>query len=239
MMKKNLFLPFFSVLIIVIISSGCDTGGPALSLEQQYDNAVRDAVFAEAYEICGNLIVISEDNADLEWDSGMVLVVTFTRFPDSYSEGEIIETWWGDTWVTAVPELQIVYDSIAHSVDDPLLRIEQLLGLPMDTGSEWFVELWVNPDDLFRPCPDNEITDSACELSFPDDATGEHIDWFNNQIIESYYHEQQYPWTRLGYTYDWDDSTSEIGLSEFIIRQGAEVVVERVESYEEYLSMDI
>ena len=233
MIKKKWFLPFCFVLIMAAICSGCNSGGDALSLEQQYHLAVMDALLAAPEEICHDLTVISEENADLLWNNGLVLVVTFTRFPGSYPEGETVETWWGDTWVTVVPELQAVYHATA--TDQPLLRIEKLLGLPPDTGNEWFAELWVDPDDLFRPCPDREINDSVCELRFPDDAAEEHIEWFNNQIVESYCQEQQYPWTRLGYTYDWDSSTGEIGLSEFIIRQGAQVIVKRVENHESYL----
>jgi len=32
------------------------------------------------------------------------------------------------------------------------------------------VKMWVSPDDLFRPCPDPEINDSECEITYPESA---------------------------------------------------------------------
>ena len=45
-----------------------------------------------------------------------------------------------------------------------------------------------------------------------------------------------YPWTRLGYTYDWADNGQEYGLSEFLIRQGAEVEVAFTMTTEEFIA---
>jgi len=45
----------------------------------------------------------------------------------------------------------------------------------------------------------------------------------------------KYPWTRLGYTYDWGDSATHVGLSEFILEQNATAVVESVTSTVDYL----
>ena len=233
-MKKRLFFPLLCVLLVLITGIGCEHNNSEAPTDP-YTEACQDAVFADTDEIYDGLVAITQDNDNLVWNEGMVLVVTFTRFPDSYPEGEWTQTWWGETWVTAVPELKTYYEGLTVAVDNPVLRVEQMLGLPKDSGYEWFAELWVNPHDLYRPCPDSEITDSVCGLTFPDNTPDEYIDWFNNQIIESYGYEQKYPWTRLGYTYDWGDPTNEIGLSEFIIRQGAEVLVEKLERFEDYL----
>jgi hypothetical protein len=35
-----------------------------------------------------------------------------------------------------------------------------------------------------------------------------------------------YPWTRLGYTFDWGNPDSRVGLSEFIVMAGTAVVIE-------------
>ena len=45
---------------------------------------------------------------------------------------------------------------------------------------------------------------------------------FNENILDSYFY-GAYLWPHLGYTYDWADNGSEYGLSEFLIRQGAEL----------------
>jgi hypothetical protein len=48
-------------------------------------------------------------------------------------------------------------------------------------------------------------------------------------------HEKQvYPWTQLGYTYDWGNPESEVGLSEFVIRKGSTVVIKSVSNLDEY-----
>ncbi len=233
-MKKRLFCLLFFLWALLLACSGCEPTQPE-TLDKLYRGAVADAVFADVDEICDDLVAITQENDDIVWDDDMVLVVTFTQFPESYPVGENVQTWWGQTWVTAVPELQTFFEDTFGFFADPLLRIEQLLGLPPDSGNRWFAELWVNPEDLFRPCPDCEITDSTCGIRFPDNATDEHIEWYNNQILESYFQEQKYPWTRLGYTYDWGKLNDEVGLSEFVIQHEAEVRVERLVKFDEYL----
>jgi len=99
------------------------------------------------------------------------------------------------------------------------------------------LELWVAPKDLFRPCPDTEISDTVCELDFPLDAFHTpdlanlvratagpdygafmtYPNWFANQSRYAYTPgANPYPWTRLGYTYDWGNN-SHVGLSEFVL----------------------
>jgi hypothetical protein len=43
-----------------------------------------------------------------------------------------------------------------------------------------------------------------------------------------------YPWTRLGYTYDWGNPKSEIGLSEFVIKNGAPIKIHSVVNADAY-----
>jgi hypothetical protein len=96
------------------------------------------------------------------------------------------------------------------------------------------VELWVKPESLFRPTPDTEITDTTVSLNFPANATSDYKEWFNSNIINSYY-PMKNPWTRLGYTYDWGDSTTHVGLSEFILEQNATAMVKSVTPTVDYL----
>ncbi|WP_405357753.1 hypothetical protein [Ruminococcus sp.] len=57
--------------------------------------------------------------------------------------------------------------------------------------------------------------------------------WFENNTASSY-STGSYPWTRLGYTYDWADNGTAYGLSEFIIFKGAKVKVECTYNLEEF-----
>ena len=60
--------------------------------------------------------------------------------------------------------------------------------------------------------------------AFSDEVDEDYKEWFDSNIISSYF-DGKYPWTRLGYTYDWADNGSEYGLSEFIIKKDSDVKV--------------
>ena len=47
--------------------------------------------------------------------------------------------------------------------------------------------------------------------------------------------EQTYPWTRLGYTYDWADNGREYGLSEFLILADSVIEVEWTKTTDEFV----
>ncbi|MEM6687590.1 MAG: hypothetical protein AAF617_17565, partial [Bacteroidota bacterium] len=140
-------------------------------------------------------------------------------------------------WVTAAPDLlQKINAKKVRNID---LRLKQLLGLPPTSEYSYFVEFWVQPKDLFRPCPDNEISDQKCNLCFSDKAKAEYIAWMNKNRIDRYYQcewNDKYPWTQLGYTYDWNPKNkSHVGLSEFVIGSNKNIVVNAIYTTEEYL----
>ena len=60
--------------------------------------------------------------------------------------------------------------------------------------------------------------------SFSEDVNEEYKAWFDDNIISSYF-DGAYPWTRLGYTYDWADNGQEYGLSEFIVKKDSNIKV--------------
>ncbi|HEX2922407.1 MAG TPA: hypothetical protein VHS28_00070, partial [Chloroflexota bacterium] len=136
-----------------------------------------------------------------------------------------------DTWVTVAPQVKEFCSRGRYP--DPTLRLEQLLGLPSDNGKKWFVELWVSPSDLFRPSPDPKITDQTAGLEFPAAVSQQHVEWIEGLKAQSY-GENGYPWTRLGYTYDWGNTTNREGLSEFVIRKGAPIEVNSVTTTLDY-----
>jgi hypothetical protein len=214
-------------------------------LRQEFRAAVVDAENAEPSEISDDLTAIDPANDELVWQAGTgrVLVATWTSW-NGYDAlvGQAI-TLTRETWVTAVPELQSFCQSYeAEPEEVPLtLRLEQLLGLPPQNGKTRIVQLWVPTDGLFRPSPDPEITDTTAQLEMPDASAfaseqdyNFSRDWFNLQRSLSYDEKNGYPWTRLGYTYDWGDPENEIGLSEFVIWAQTPIAVDAVYSTEEY-----
>ncbi len=203
-------------------------------LHRMYAMAVADAKIAEPQEISKNLSAIAPSNEALQWDTERkaLLVTTWTAW-DGYDAhvGRSL-TLSREVWVTVVPELRDFCRTNPVPRTAVPLRLEQLLGLPPQSGKTRFVEMWVSPQDLFRPSPDPEISDHEAELDFPESTqfvtvTEDHRAWFKQQTQNSY-GADGYPWTRLGYTYDWGNPASEIGLSEFVIRTGARVSVHAV-----------
>jgi hypothetical protein len=261
--QKQLTIISFLFLISLLTGCGSDSTAPPaprqVNLQAQYSSAVADARTAEPSEISRYLTPITADNPNLVWENGVVgsrlLVVTWLGDAGKYYkcsapggcsgnssciEGGECPTYKYDSWVTVAPELKNYF---GITVPQPL-RIAQLLGLPPaaattgDSGEyKYMLEMWVSPQDLFRPCPDTEISDTVCETGFPMDAfrmldldnkvrATEGTDygvfktyssWFNNRARNIYTTgSSPYPWTRLGYTYDWG-SSNHSGLSEFVL----------------------
>lgn len=222
------------------------TSAAPVDIKALYAAALQDAKVAEADEIFDGLTAITPDNSDLTWqaDMGRVLMVTWTSW-NGYDTLAGQETELGrEVWVTAVPQLQTFCQSYVATPETPLtLRLEQLLGLPANNGKTRVVEMWVNPADMFRPSPDGEIDDTVAELEMPGPehfASQQdyefHRDWYNLQMSFQQYDDPSkgYPWSRLGYTYDWGNPESEVGLSEFVVAAKSKVVIEKVYSNAEY-----
>jgi hypothetical protein len=244
-MKKNI-----SIIIMIFLSIyffyGC--GSDSISNIQtspdytaKYLVAVEDSIIAEEDDICTTLVKITLDNDSLQWmsfnDDSYVLTLHWTQY-DSYNnqENETMALVWGKTWVTIPYEMKEFISNTNIDTMQIILRYEQLFGLPPNSGKEWFIEIWVNPEDLLRPSPDNEIYDSRAELDFPTDPppSYQYVQWFYENMISSYYGENKYPWTRLGYTYDWGNPDSKIGLSEFVIKKNAIVIIKSVTATLDY-----
>lgn len=204
-----------------------------------YASAVTDAAMASPVEISAELTPIAPyvqslirrrapgDSAGRE--PKHVRVATWTSHLDTVAQSDSLHTTWGDTWVTVAPEMKTFCQGLHLRGDALDVRLAQRLGLPPDTRHERFVEYWVRPDDLFRPCPDPEITDQDCERSRPRPSSrvavsDEHTAWMDSVHATSY-GENGYPWTRLGYTYDWNPETPETGPSEYVIPKGSTVEV--------------
>ena len=171
----------FLLTLFVLIFSGCSSivtnpptpQLPPLQIDSTYQNAVHNASIAEEDEIAHDLIAIRPENKQLIWnpERTKIRVVTWKSL-DSYErylkpntttsldEANVI-------WVSTAPEVQQFCKSYKRnhanaSKADVELRLKQYLGLHPDWKYDVFVEMWVNPDDLFRPCVDTEITDTAC-----------------------------------------------------------------------------
>ena len=237
---------FFSnvgVIALFLLLQGCATQPHLVSIDDYhlaYEKAVKDAAIAEPDEIYKDLVAIVPSNKELHWkDKGedqSVLVLTWTSwsgYDQSVGQSMTLEQ---DVWVTAVPKLKVFCENLSKETD-LVIRLKQLLGLPLDSDKTKFVEIWVRPKDLFRPSADPEISDHEAEIDFPTSKfytlDEGYQKWYIELKIKSY-GENGYPWTRLGYTYDWGNSNSEVGLSEFVIGKGAAIEVHAISSTIDY-----
>jgi hypothetical protein len=244
---KNSFARLKSLALLFLFSqlfAACATRQTMVdqdALKQRYRAAVVDAAVAEPSEISRNLVAIVPSNERLVWKNRndslntRLLVVTWTNYNGYDGKvGQPIAVS-REIWVTTVPEVKNFCKQ--HKVQGAL-RLEQLLGLPPNNGKTKFVEMWVWPADLYRPSADPEISDCEAETDFrtPNkfiEVSNEFRTWYNDLKAQSY-GENGYPWTRLGYTYDWGKKKNHVGMSEFVILPGSTVEINSISTTEEY-----
>lgn len=258
-----------------LLSTGCLSSGSGRSPNRAaswalYNAALAAAKYPDSSEISTDLQPIlagtdgRPDSAGLKWRDGRVLMVTWTQAkhyagPVYYSGYEF--PLYGDTWFTLFPAVKDF--CTAYRGRNLGLRLRQRIGLPPEDPKDAFLEVWVRPEDLFRPCPDPEISDSQCQVRIPlvehqppppdgrlppwyCPTSGEeprqvegafrtvhqaHLNWMCQNWVGSYTNAdpaKNYPWTALGYTYDWGRPKNPQGLSEFVSLKGAPVIFERL-----------
>jgi hypothetical protein len=244
-MKPSLLLKqhavyVLSLILLTTVLSGCGTQ-PA-DPNAAYHAAVLEAQNPDASDISKDLWAIVPANDQLVREpllgSDRVLVVTWTSYTGYNNQvGQDIQTT-REIWVTAVPQVQDFARNNMVMPWDLTLRLEEYLGVPPNSGKTTFVEFWVSPEDLFRPSPDPEVTDQEAGLNFPQSdqyvtVNAAYVQWFTN-LMNTSYGENGYPWTRLGYTYDWGNPFTHVGASEFVIRVGATVGVYSTSSTTDY-----
>ena len=225
---------------IVLAAQGCSsTSSPEVqpTSEERYRSAIVDAMVAADDERASDLIAIRRDNPQIVWKEiggeSYVLVATWTSWDTVYTDGERSSAKY-DMWVTAVPELRSWWQAKYDGRTDTTLRLEQLLGLSPGRKKTHFLLVWVRPRDVFRPAGDPEIDDATAGPELLPTADSTYRTWFNNSIIYSYFPKTS-PWTRLGYTYDWNGQYGERGLSEFVVRKGAEMIIHSIPRTPEFL----
>jgi len=178
-----------------------------------YERAIIDASVIEADEI-RTLTPLRGDN---------FTVVTWTKHPESYEVGSDVTLGWGDVWVTVDGDVR--KECIRFGRETVGEELQQLLGLPVDEDEREFVTLAVSADDLFRPCANPDVRETRCSADFPADIEARHYAWFARQASRSYASPDGFPWTRLGYTYNWKPGADEFGVPEYVIRRSATVKV--------------
>ncbi|MFC1749220.1 hypothetical protein ACFL2V_10485 [Pseudomonadota bacterium] len=254
-LKRTRWMGFFVALIVPFFVASCTSNTPKKSVPgwqnpwpAAYQKAIEDARNPEPSEVVHNLTPIRQDSRGLIWESidGAPHVLMASLVSDaSYYKAHVGKSYnMGNyfAWVTAAPILRNMCGGDGFSEGNMDMRLREVLGLTPNATIKDFVQFWVKEDHLFRPAPDNEISDSTAGLNFPSGTEAWYRAWFNDLRAKQYFQSTEpennaYPWTQLGYTYDWgSNASSEQGLSEFVIKSNADVVIEGIYGIEEYCS---
>lgn len=224
-----------SIKTTVILAASNDASTAEKTNEELYAMAVKDAAIAEEDEI-KPLVSLTKNDPLVTWDDqGRVLLCTWHSYPDSYPEGETVTAQWGYIWTFTDKEIATHAGELMES-EDAVMRLRQLISINPDKTHSTVTGLWVNPSDVIRPAYQSDAAEGSMRVAFQ---TGEELDesfkgWFDQNILDSYYY-GNYPWTRLGYTYDWADNGKEYGMTEFLIKKGAQAEVAFTETTAEFL----
>lgn len=235
---KKILTPFLS-LLLAIACIGTTTAiclwpdSEEKSLQQLYEEAVMDAVTIEPGEV-KPLVTITPKSDMVTWKDGKVLLMTLNHHPERYIEGEII-TLPDEVWTVADKELSSWINSHKKDVKDWTLRLKQLVGVKPEDSYTHMTAMWVSPKDVRRPAYNTDITEDSMPTTLPKDTPEEYKEWFHGNIIWSYF-DSSYPWTRLGYTYDWAEDSDEYGLTEFWIRPNAQVEIAYTDTVDDFIA---
>lgn len=139
-------------------------------------------------------------------------------------------------------------------------QLKRIVGLAPDADYSVVSRMWVRPTDLFRPCTQVDPMIPTCPQLVANTvhAGVDRSPFLFEQAMYSWRVQRRgttapiscaqdfrnsmagncfgYPWTRLGYTYDWTPGArDDRGLTEFVIAPGSRVVLESTGPQRQYL----
>ena len=234
------FLLLPVVLVLIFANKVRATGEGRMSRDDTYTKAIIAAMLPDASQVSHSLLSV-----DLNQPLTVVAWMRQKQIPD-YKSGLTPK----GTWVTVVPKLKSFCQDYVKSNGADLQkltsRLEQRLGLPPNAGYDTFVELKLEPKELgevsrfFRPCGDPSPITNSCDIAIPPepDQVRNSLDtpdkafkdfWYLSKYYWSFASPKkdrwsvQYPWSGLGYTFDWapapngGDDFVRWGESEFVV----------------------
>ncbi|MEM9061181.1 MAG: hypothetical protein AAGD13_12040 [Pseudomonadota bacterium] len=215
------------ILVATLLLAGCAAIEPAATTfpAEKRLQAYNAAVVAAAVPPQGGT-----KTPLLQVEEGEVQVVSWND-PKFYPIGD--QTLDRNVWVTIVPQVQNMCRALPNG--GTTARMEELLGLaPGDGTGRQMIVMTTETRHLFRPCADPSLDQTTCPLSvpnarpidYPEDHWNADLAFVLNQASTSYVQTGGYPFTRLGYTYDWNAASPDnVGPSEFLVRNGTKVAV--------------
>lgn len=203
-------------------------------MEQPYQEAILDAMVAEPCEI-RPLVKLSPDSPLATVKNDYVLLGSIHHFPEIYPAGEkvVLPV---TAWTFTDKEFVSWLANPEHTLppNQEIWRLKQLLGL---SPQEYYTHIsfyWADLQDVIRPATSIDPRTDVQEVSLNQNVPMLYKEWFQDQIVDAY-SQHLYPWTRLGYTYDWGNRNDAYGLTEFLVRKGAIVYVVATVSLVDFL----
>ena len=220
-------------LLAVLALSACATTTPA---PQPFERSIYQAAVFRPENLRELKPVVADAN-------GEVLVTTVKPSPWNLGATQL----GGAVWISLVPEVK---DRCKTFPPDVLaMRLRQILGLQPTQTVTHFITMKVRAVDLFRPTPDprtdtiypclDPVKKTGCNV-FPvgaNDEEKERIAKHKQWMAETFLTLQipnGFPWTHLGYTYNWAPGADPYGASEYLVRSGSNVEVTEATPIGEY-----
>ena len=181
------------------------------------------------------LVNLNKNDERTKWnDKGEVLLFTLHQGLDKYQDGKggVVEG--NEIWLYSTKEMRDWYMLNKMNTFERTLRLKQLLGKDYNSKDTFVSTLWINPSNVSRPAFISDVN-KPMQTSFSEAETPEFKEWFRNK--EGFcYETHKYPWTRLGYSFDWGSDSDRYGMSEFVAFNGASYTVDKTLNIENFYS---
>ena len=221
--------------VIALGLSGCAAVAPSgMPSSAAYEAAIAEAAVASPRKVAVLMPLPQGDRVRV------VSWVTENRTPCKSPETSCATTTPPDRiWVTLAGEVQARCRAWGLRGDALRQRLEQLLGLPLDPPPQFrkarFVTMEVARERLDRPCLGIDETNPqspVCTVSIQANRAPDVRDYVLRQMADSFVvggpAGPGYPFTRLGYTYDWNPVNAKptrYGASEFLVQANTSATV--------------
>ena len=221
--------------VITLGLSGCAAVAPSgMPSSAAYEAAIADAAVASPRKVAALMPLPQGDRVRV------VSWVTESRTPCKSPETSCTTTTPPDRiWVTLAGEVQARCREWRLKGDALRQRLEQLLGLPLDPPPQFrkarFVTMEVARERLDRPCLGIDETNPqspVCTIGIQANRAPDVRDYVLRQMADSFVvggpGGPGYPFTRLGYTYDWNPVNAKptrYGASEFLVQANTSATV--------------
>lgn len=239
--------PVYASFLLALSLVACSTiPAPPPDSDAAYRAAIGDAAVASPAKIMTlRPIPAGATVAVVSWVSQRKIPCAETALPCAVTLGD------DPVWVTLSGEVRAICQAWNLRGDALRRRLEQLLGLPMDPPPAYrmvaFAEYAVPRERLERPCLGVVQSDPArpsCTLDAQPTTSAQLLEFVGQQMAQSYVVDNPkgpgYPYTRLGYTYDWASMAGpgHYGASEFIITPKSTVEATAVLATDDYCRPD-